>query len=262
MISPVLDIAQSSRGPCSDGRAKPDIVAPANFPVALATSGNAYGSCGNWSSYATPLVSGAAALLLDAAGHDFNLQSGLTGNKSCVIKSILLTSAQKFPGWHKGQLDTTDDYTVPLDYQYGAGILDAFAAMELIKAGKQEPGMVLNMGWDHGDVLPSENRLYSIQADAKSPAKSITVTLAWSRHYSDHYPFNKIQTADANLRLELWGYHQGGTELLDVSDSPTDNIEHIYSLPGQAFDSYLIAVSSAASGNTAPEKYAISWALK
>ncbi len=104
----------SSVGPTLDnGRCKPDITAP-NYAT----------SC------STPQVSGAAALLMQAAlrgdgGGDTNAAFDLR-----TIKALLLNGAVKPPDW-------TNSNSSPLDARYGAGVLNVFNSYEQLAGGKQ-----------------------------------------------------------------------------------------------------------------------------
>ncbi len=99
----------SSRGPTLDGRTKPDISAPgAQITSADANSGGAYQTFSG-TSMATPFVSGVAALMLD---HEISLTNS-------AIKSMLMSTAVDW-----GPSGSDNDY--------GAGRLDAFAAIKAV----------------------------------------------------------------------------------------------------------------------------------
>ncbi len=84
--------AFSSRGPTSDGRIKPEIVAQGSY-VYFAVAGGGY-AFGNGTSYATPIAAGVAALLKSAFPHLTNYQ----------IRQIMLESGDNAiqPDNHKG----------------------------------------------------------------------------------------------------------------------------------------------------------------
>ena len=140
----------SSCGPTGDFRVKPDIVAPGNCLAANEIAHDSYEPTGNWSSFSTSVVAGAAGLLVQKAKQTQGLYPAISpqgGN--CVIKAILLNSAEKLPYWHKGRLQKDDDYLVPLDYAQGAGLLDTLNAYKHLVAGQAKPGNVNNIGWDN-----------------------------------------------------------------------------------------------------------------
>ena len=152
----VPDVNHSTAGPTLDGRCKPDIVAPGNCLVAVAGTKDSYMPTGDYSSFAAPVVTGVASLLIQKAKSEPGLQlavSPFAGN--CVMKSILMTSAKKLAGWHKGALQSDDDYEYPLDFRQGAGMVDGFAAYSVLTAGMQQDGNVKTMGWDTDLIEPN-----------------------------------------------------------------------------------------------------------
>src|SRR4051812_45235740 len=104
--------ASSSSGPTPDGRCKPDITAP-----------DAY------TSFSTPLVAGAAALLLQAGkeGAGGSVSSATNG---LLLKTLLLNGAVKPADW-------TNSSAFPLDARYGAGILHVLNSYRLLRGAKQ-----------------------------------------------------------------------------------------------------------------------------
>ncbi|MFQ5859638.1 MAG: Ig-like domain-containing protein, partial [Anaerolineae bacterium] len=98
----------TSRGPTVDDRIKPDVVAP-GVNIMAAEAGTTTGYVNkSGTSMATPVVSGVAALMLDANG-------SLT---TAQVKSYLTTTA--------------DDWGAPgQDIDYGYGIIDPYAAIDL-----------------------------------------------------------------------------------------------------------------------------------
>jgi Subtilase family/PASTA domain len=106
----------SSRGPTRDGQIKPDVVGPdVDITSAAAGTGSGFAAF-QGTSMATPFVAGVAALMLDA-------DDTLT---PAEIKSTLMTTAVD---WGNGGIFHVPGTTGP-DVDYGAGRLDAFAALE------------------------------------------------------------------------------------------------------------------------------------
>ena len=238
----------SSKGPTSDGRCKPDIVAPGNCLAAVAGEPNLYEPTGTWSSFATPIVAGTAGLLLQQASLDPNLQPATErqgGN--CVIKALLLNSATKLPYWHKGRLTKDDDHDVPLDYLQGAGMVNALEANRQLSAGRQLPGDCPATGWDLNILNRDETPVNIYKISIAEPAdKMISATVVWNKYFAADYPFEHDIDKDADLRLDVWAVDSNdpnNSYLLDYSDSRTDNLEHIYFPADANITDYAIIVS-------------------
>lgn len=258
----------SSSGPTSDDRCKPDIVAPGNCLVPDANSPSGYVVSGDYSSFATPVVAGTAALLVQKAKSDPQLAGAVASEGgNCVMKAILMNSATKLPYWHKGKPGKDDDHEAVLDYVQGAGVLDAVGAYEQLTAGQRQVGEVENVGWDNDIIakVPGTEKVYFI--DIPNPAERvITVTVVWNRHYEDEYPFDAMRDVDSDLRLEVWaidGENPDSGYLLDHSDSINDNVEHIHCAADPNFSRYAIVVSFGevpeAIGGFDAERYGLAW---
>ncbi|MHC4122574.1 MAG: S8 family serine peptidase [Planctomycetota bacterium] len=259
----------SSFGPTTDKRCKPDIIAVGNYLAADCNDPNLYKPTGNWSSFATPIVSGTAGLLIQKAKDDPNLSNAVSSQSSnCVIKAILLNSATKLPYWHKGNLNKDDDHFVPLDYIQGAGMLNALAAYNNLTAGQQEPGTTHNIGWDLNQINESNDieKVYRIHIE-EPENKLIAATLTWNRHYQQVYPFDAIVEKDADLLIEVWAIgpnDPNNARLLDYSDSSVDNVEHIYCPADPNYSDYEIIIAYSGNGgeiNQPPknQRYALAW---
>jgi serine protease AprX len=108
----------SSRGPTQDGRVKPDVSAPGvQITSAAANSGGQYETLAG-TSMAAPFVTGVAALMLDQ-------NASLT---NAGIKSALMSTAVD---WGRGGSHLSESGS---DIDYGAGRLDAFAALKAVGA--------------------------------------------------------------------------------------------------------------------------------
>lgn len=161
----------SSVGPATDGRCKPDITAPASA-----------------TSFSTPLVSGAAALLMQAGATDIRL-----------LKALLLNGAEKPVDW-------TNTPTAPLDPRYGAGIINVWNSWRQFRGGTRR-------GWDMATVNSNEPRRYAFDACLAK----LTATLVWLR--------NPGCTNINNLNLAL---RSESGELIAASISTLDNVEHLH----------------------------------
>jgi len=257
----------STTGPTSDARCKPDIVTAGNCLVADYRSVDSYQPAGDWSSFATPVAAGSVALIIQGANR-YGLLADTRRPKgtNCLVKAILMNSAEKLPYWHKGILTKSDDHAVPLDYSQGAGALDAAEAFRHINAGRHNGGEVPEKGWDLNELEPAGSAAKTYILDIDEPAgKRITATLAWNRHYSKQYPFERDSRMDSDLRIELWGVDEADPAanlLIDYSDSRADNVEHIYSAaePGRR-RYHLVVTRSGLESAGRPCLYALAWSV-
>jgi hypothetical protein len=260
------DPNHSTEGPTLDGRCKPDIIAPGNCLVALAGSKDGFAAGGDYSSFAAPVVTGVASILIQKARTTPDLQlaaSPFMGN--CILKSILMTSAEKLPGWHKGFDLSDDDYEYPLDFKQGAGMVNAAEAYDVLTAGMQMGGAIKTSGWTIDMIEPNyiTDKVYNFKNE-KTEKTHISVTLVWNRSYQNEYPFEPLWQDWADLQLELRKIDNAGNqELVDYSDSPVDNVELLYTdiepnteyklVISHSLNSELPQVSTA---------YALSWQVK
>ncbi|MEY4388185.1 MAG: hypothetical protein RLY20_3468, partial [Verrucomicrobiota bacterium] len=173
----------SSIGPTADnGRCKPDITAP-----------------GDATSYSTPHVAGAAAVLRQAGlrgdgGPDTNSAVDLR-----TLKALLLNGAVKLNNW-------TNTPSSPLDKRYGAGVLNVFNSYMQLARGRHTniasvavpsstahpptgaTGTVSSLsGWDFGTLSSSVsndrvNHYYFTVTNGLSNVQfTVTATLVWNR---------------------------------------------------------------------------------
>lgn len=248
-------VAYNSLGPTADnGRCKPDITA-----ISSETS------------FSTPQVSGAAAVLMQAAlrgdgGNDTNSADDLR-----TIKALLLNGAVKPAGW-------TNSMSSPLDARCGAGVLNVLNAYQQLAGGKQgyiastsvakggahppngAPGTIGSLtGWDFNtnssgittDVI--EHYYFNVTNSASGGTFAATATLVWNRQLH--------QTGINNLSLFL--YNCANSNLVLCSTSLVDNVEHIF-VPQLAQGRYDLQVWKAggipsAQIVSAAEPYALAW---
>jgi hypothetical protein len=248
-------LGRSSTGPTLDnGRAKPDI-----------TVG---GTPANLTSFSTPFVSGAAAVLMQAGlrgdgGADTNSAADIR-----TVKALLLNGAIKPADW-------TNNPPSPLDPRYGAGVLNVFNSYEQLAGGKH--GYIVSTtvsagtphpptgaagtvgvlsGWDFntntGSVLnDAVNHYYFNVTNSVSNATfTATLTLVWNRQQN--------QTAINDLNLFL--FNCANSKLVACSTSLVDNVEHVFvpQLPPGRYD---LQVWKAGGNNTVSlsESYALVW---
>lgn len=220
-------------------RIKPDIVAPSDF-----------------TSYATPMVSGAAGLLyakLSASPYS------LTGtDRPRVVKALLLASATKGPTW-------TNTGTRPLDLVMGAGELNTYHAYSTLRSGKVTASASIQHGsraWSVETVNGSSTKTYYFTIPPGAPSTPFSAALIWHREITSALSgniFNRTRTWNytlANLNLTL--YHANGTTLgsqITKSESSVDNVELIHQ-SALAPGNYALRVENLAATATA---YALAW---
>ncbi len=237
----------SSVGPTSDGRAKPDIVAPNQYAT----------------SFATPLVSGAAALLLQAgAANDGGAGTASLATNSAVIKALLLNGAVKMTNW-------TNGFRRPLDARFGAGVLNvynsdlqlrggrrsAIATNDVAADGPHPPTNHTNnvaslRGWDFSTIenAATKDRVahYYFNLPTNSGAFSGTATLVWKKG------------SGSLVNLELFLYQTASNTLVTCSTSSVDNVEHIF-VPGLAPGRYDLQVLKRSTVPPGAEDYALAF---
>jgi len=239
----------SSIGPTAGGRSKPDITAPASL-----------------TSFSTPLVSGGAALLVQAAArNDAGVGTASTATNLLTIKALLLNSATKPAGWTNGT-------TAPVDARYGAGVLHVGNAYRQLRGGKFSPVVIENIpvGSPHPPPVTSSNlptrRGWDLQSLSSSmpqhgvahylfdltsvTGRTMTATLTWNRHQGQ-----------ANINnLDLFLYDAASGILVASSESAVDNVEHlcVINLPAGRYD--LQVLKQGGGGRvTASETYALAF---
>lgn len=211
------------------GRMKPELVAPAGA-----------------TSFSTPLVSGAAALLVETAWTDPHTAGNPNAALPEVIKAVLMAGAQHRPGWSNGAVvagNMRGATSTPLDPIFGADQIDVDNSHWILSAGEQSAAQsaalaldTLPAGWSKIDIGSGQSRWLRFHVEANKPFVSIVA--AWNRTVAANYASWSL----ADLDLELWtvdsqgapaallgtapGYFFGGGNVL--SDSAVDNVEHLY----------------------------------
>lgn len=221
-------LGTGEHGPTIDGRSKPDLISPGETAT----------------SFSTPYVSGAAAVLWQAGlrgdgGSYTNAASDIR-----TLKALLLNGAVKPADWTNGVM-------TPLDARYGAGVLNVFNSWTQLKGGKHPyieatsvtsgsahpPGANTNnelvlRGWDFNSLTNSDsshNRINHYYFNLPgSNSFNLTSTLVWLRH---------TNTVGIN-NLNLFLYNTANSNLVLCSTSMVDNVEHLYipTLPPGRYD--------------------------
>jgi hypothetical protein len=212
------------------GRMKPEIVAP--------------GALTSWS---TPVVAAAAALMVETAV-DMSPLVQTDAERGEVIKAVLMAGANHRTGWTNNPVTSGPSRGItsrPLDDVFGVDLVNVDRS-HMILTGRQQPGAVQvpssnngrYAGWDLADVGIGQSRWWHLKACDLAAEVSILAT--WHRKVSS--PFGNTNWAVANFDLVLWridgnqqlvtlvgddglGFFGGGNV---VSQSQVDNVEHLY----------------------------------
>lgn len=198
-------------------------------------------------SFAAPIVAGAAALVVDAAYAQFPADT--SSRDSRVVKAVLMNSADKTTGWNNGQADVGGVITTTqsLDYATGAGALNLDRAFTQFLSGTtgvpgDGAGTVAHVGWDLGVVSEGTPSDYSI-AYTLGGGTRFDATLVWNRErYLDYSQQVAYDVGQDNLDLQVWSTDNGiPTTLIAESISEYNNVEHLsFLLPDT--DTYLLRV--------------------
>jgi hypothetical protein len=211
------------------GRMKPEIVAPGGF-----------------TSFAAPVISAAAALMIETARTDPGLIGDPDAQRTEVVKAVLLGGAEHRTGWTNNP-DTAGPFRGvtdrPLDPVYGVDLLDINASHLVLTGGRRtgSPSLppqstITPTGWSLPAIEPGGSRFYRFTLPAE--ADEISILATWHRRVQLLF-FN---WSVADIDLVLWRIGAGG-ELLSlvgdeglshfaggniVSESGVDNVEHLY----------------------------------
>ncbi|HEV2292474.1 MAG TPA: hypothetical protein VGR35_01380 [Tepidisphaeraceae bacterium] len=219
------------------GRVKPDLVVPLGA-----------------TSWATPVVGAAAALVIDKSNTTPALANA---SRPQAVKAILMAGATKAEfgaAW-----DRTP--TRPLDEVFGAGELNVYRSYHVLTAGEQAAGsasLVSTTGWDFATAA-STTQTYYFDVPAMHELTELSTILTWNRVVQDGVAgpsFGNLTSSLANLDLQLYtvdGFSLG--TLLDQSISAVDNVEHIYRPTALTAGRYAMQVTT----DTLNTNYALAW---
>jgi hypothetical protein len=216
-------------------RAAPDVVAP-----------NAL------TSFATPIVSSAAALLVDLAHNNPSLsagsftspRTGLTleyGETADVIKAAIMAGADRITS-NTSTSDQITNYGASghqtqngLDTRYGAGQIDIYNSYHVIDGGQQGPGTIGTYGFDYNPVSSDT----AVEDYTFTGTYGVAATLAWNVHIGD-----SLSASLAHFQLHLYQLVSGSAPILiAVSNSTIDNTQNIFSLSLDSADTYELEVT-------------------
>ncbi len=153
------------------GRTKPEIVAPGGIPGSNPAT--------QYTSFATPIVTAAAALLIDAAG------SNTAAKDQLSLKAILLAGADKSISANWDQTPTR-----PIDDVYGAGELDIYQSYFIQQGGQQIAGSTIDThGWNLANLGTNSSETYAINISSGFRLRKLSVLVTWNRKVTKQVTF-------------------------------------------------------------------------
>ena len=210
-------------------RRKPDIVAPGQF-----------------TSFATPVVGAAAALLFDTADSDPAVSANANANRALTVKAALMAGTTHSATWSNGAPTSGASRGVtatPLDPVYGAGLVNIDRAHRIFTGGEgtafaapQANTFERRRGWDYiPTVVANTSAYWSFRLSG--PVDEMSVVATWHRQVAINFSSWNMQDLD----LRLW--RMAGGQLVSISGeagagafaggncesvSTVDNTEHLY----------------------------------
>lgn len=224
-------------------------------------------------SFAAPVVAGGVSLLKDVAKGGIYLVDEPAALDTRVIRSVIMASAVKTPGWDNGQ-SMVDGVIVTeqgLDFATGAGGLDLTRAAEVYilnttNLAGTNGGEVSSIGWDFGSVGLGMSNDYLFDSVFASYTE-LTIALNWFVNETFDALTGQLVAGTASfadLNLEVWGLSQGiFTDLVATSASLYNNAEFLRILLAEGgeygFRVTFDGIIYDATGLLSEEDYAIAW---
>ncbi len=220
------------------GRTKPEIVAPGGIPGLNPAT--------QYTSFATPIVTAAAAFLIDAAG------SNAAAKDQLSLKAILLAGADKSISANWDQTPTR-----PIDDVYGAGELDIFQSYFIQQGGQQIAGSTIGThGWNLSNLGTNSSETYVINISSGFRLRKLSVLATWNRKVTKQGSFFNPSFNPSLPDMNLVLTDDSDNSNVHSSDSAVDNIEHIWRDLGSELEagSYTLTVATSLATD-----YAIAW---
>ncbi len=282
IAAPGTDITSAFYGGQTGGNTDSD---PDNVTgsVDLGSDADAYSSSIGGTSFAAPIVAGGATLMVSAAKTLPELSNNQNATHSMVIRSILMTGADKIAGWDNGQAIVTDgensyiETTQSLDWDSGAGRMNLDRAFDIQVNGQRDVaglsvgqmGAVETMGWDFGNARLGFKNDYVLREPLIGNS-DFTATLTWMRirMYDGEYVDD---VAQSDLNLSVWSLDESGnfSDLIARSASELNTAEHLaFKIPSDGQYGIRVEYEANTFDNTTglvwgseglEQEYAISW---
>ena len=220
------------------GRTKPEIVAPGGIP--------GLNPAIQYTSFATPIVTAAAAFLIDAAGPNIAAKDQLT------LKAFLLAGADKSISANWDQTPTR-----PIDDVYGVGELDIYQSYFILQGGQQTAGSTIGKyGWNLSNLSTNSNETYTISILSGFKLRRLSVLVTWNRNVAKQVTFfnTSFNPSVPDISLELTD--NSNNSIVQISDSAVDNIEHIWRGTGDELEAGNYTLTVATDDSV---QYAIAW---
>jgi hypothetical protein len=221
--------ATTPSGIDGQGRRKPEIVAPASF-----------------TSFSTPIVSAAAALLLETAQTTPSLAGNANATRSVTVKATLLAGTTRRATWSNGAPQKGPNRgttSTPLDPVFGADLLNVDRSHLILTGGERDgataPPSGFNAsgsGWDFVPSIAGNSSVYW-RFPVWEPIDEFAAIATWNRSVATNFSSFNLMDCD----LFLWKVEgsalqslvgDGGLGVFGwgnvASTSTIDNVESIF----------------------------------
>lgn len=215
-------------------RARVDILAPGVGIVGAASGGPGNYLGGDGTSFATPIVSGGAALVEDVA----KSRGFLNAMDNRVVIAILQNSATKLTGWtnNSSVVGGVQKTTQALDFQQGAGEMNLDKAYGQLTVGTHDVagtggGKVAAQGWDLGALSLGGSNDYTMNLTGGTTFTS-TLRFNSGADYGALGADNSVNQANlqfqylSNFSLQLYSGIGATATLLAESNAAYITSEH------------------------------------